>query len=71
MYTSSPSGEATVSPGVITSDGIEECIIDDDNDDMGKKQNYQEWLKYSHIPIIPIDHIIIILFSKLPLFRCR
>ena len=40
MYTSSPSGEATVSPGVITSDGIEECIIDDDNDDMGKK-NYQ------------------------------
>lgn len=34
MYTSSPSGEATVSPGVITSDGIEECIIDDDNDDM-------------------------------------
>ena len=39
MYTSSPSGEATVSPGVITSDGIEECIIDDD---MGKKQNYQK-----------------------------
>ena len=52
MYTSSPSGEATVSPGVITSDGIEECIIDDDNDDMGKEQNYQEWLKCSHIPII-------------------
>ena len=42
MYTSSPSGEATVSPGVITSDRIEECIIDDDNDDMGKKQNYKE-----------------------------
>ena len=36
MFTNSPSGEASVSPGVITSDEPDEGIIEEDNDDTGR-----------------------------------
>ena len=40
MFTSSPSGEESVSPGVTTSDALEEGSVEEDNDDAGKIKAY-------------------------------